>query len=35
MFIEIKEYQKGKFNKYEYEYNQDDGELTLYCHWPR
>ena len=32
---EIKEYQKGKFNKYEYEYNQDDGELTLYCHWPR
>ena len=32
---EIKEYQKGKFNKYEYEYNQDDGELTLHCHWPR
>ena len=32
---EIKEYQKGKFNKYEYEYNQDDGKLTLYCHWPR
>ena len=32
---EIKEYQKGKFNKYEYEYNQEDGELTLNCHWPR
>ena len=32
---EIKEFQKGKFNKYEYEYNQEDGELTLYCHWPR
>ena len=32
---EIKEYQKGKFNKYEYEYNQDEGELNLYCYWPR
>ena len=32
---EIKEYQKGKFNKYEYEYNSDEGELTLNCHWPR
>ena len=32
---EIKEYQKGKFNKYEYEYNPEEGELTLYCHWPR
>ena len=32
---EIKEYHKGKFNKYEYEYNQDDEELYLYCHWPR
>ena len=32
---EIKEFQKGKFNKYEYEYNQDEGELNLYCYWPR
>ena len=32
---EIKEFQKGKFNKYEYEYNQDEGILNLYCYWPR
>ena len=32
---EIKEYHKGKFNKYEYEYDQNDEELYLYCHWPR
>ena len=32
---EIKEYQKGKFNKYEYEYDQNEGILTLNCHWPR
>ena len=32
---EIKEFQKGKFNKYEYEYNQDEGVLNLYCYWPR
>ena len=32
---EIKEFQKGKFNKYEYEYNQDEGILNLYCCWPR
>ena len=32
---EIKEYQKGKFNKYEYDYNQNEGILTLNCHWPK
>ena len=32
---EIKEYQKGKFNKYEYDYNQNEGRLTLNCHWPK
>ena len=32
---EIKEFQKGKFNKYEYEYNQDEVILNLYCYWPR
>ena len=32
---EIKEYQKGKFNKYEYDYNQNEGILTLNCYWPK
>ena len=30
---EIKEYPKGRYNKYQYEYNKEDGELLLKCNW--
>ena len=30
---EIKEYPKGRYNKYQYEYNKEDGELLLKCKW--
>ena len=30
---EIKEYPKGRYNKYQYEYNREDGELLLKCKW--
>ena len=30
---EIKEYPKGRYNKYQYEYNKNNGELTLNCKW--
>jgi len=30
---EIKEYPKGRYNKYQYEYNREDGELLIKCKW--
>ena len=32
---EIKDYQKGRYNKYEYDYNINEGILTLNCQWPK
>lgn len=33
LFNEFKEFPKGKYNKYQYEYNRNDGELILNCKW--
>ena len=30
---EIKEYPNGKYNKYQYEYDRNNGELLLICKW--
>ena len=34
LFNEIKDFPRGRYNKYEYEYNRDNGELKLNCNWP-
>lgn len=34
LFNEIKEYPKGRYNKYQYEYNRENGQLVLNCRWP-
>ena len=33
LFNEFKEFPKGRYNKYQYEYNKNKGELTLNCKW--
>ena len=33
LFNTIKEYPKGRYNKYQYEYNKNSGELFLNCKW--
>ena len=33
LFNEIKDYPKGKYNKYQYEYNRSNAELVLNCEW--
>ena len=35
LFNELKENCKGKFNKYEYDYDKINEELTLKCFWPQ
>ena len=33
LFNEFKDFPKGRYNKYQYEYNKNKGELTLNCKW--
>ena len=33
LYNEIKDYPKGRYNKYEYEYDKNNGELVLNCKW--